>query len=228
MTTAPPRPGQIPNWQGPQRRVGLTGGIATGKSSVGLYLTKQHALSVLDADVYAREALAPESAVTMTVLKRYGSAVTQIGQSNPASLDRLALGQIVFNNARERRWLENLVHPIVRGRIETELATLQNEPVVVVMIPLLFEAQFESVCDEIWVVHCSAAQQLERLMHRDQLSKQEAQARLAAQWPIESKTALADTVINNTGAVESWGEQVSNQIERLLIDVADVHSNEQF
>lgn len=223
MTTEPPSPVALPRWQGPQRRIGLTGGIASGKSSVGHYLAEQHALPVLDADAYAREALAPGTAATKAVLERYGSAVGEAGQRSPASLDRSALGRIVFSDSRERRWLEQLVHPIVAKRFDVALEDLSAEPVVVLMVPLLFEAELESLCNEIWVVHCSTSQQLQRLMHRDQLSKPVAEARLAAQWPLETKTPLADTVIDNSGAAEKWVDQVSHQIERLLIDARRFH-----
>lgn len=218
MTTEPASPVQLSPWPTAQRRIGLTGGIASGKSSVSHYLAEKYGLPVLDADAYAREALAPGSAATKAVLDRYGSAVTEASPHTPASIDRSTLGRIVFSDALERRWLESLVHPIVRQRFETELVNLQNKAVVVMVIPLLFEAELESLCNEIWVVHCSASQQLQRLMHRDQLSKPAAEARLAAQWPLETKTALADTVIDNTGAAEKWVDQVSHQIERLLID----------
>ena len=111
--------------QGPQRRIGLTGGIASGKSSVARLLAERHQLPVLDADVYAREALAPGTAAARAALTHFGAEILIKGTDpNAAALDRLALGRIVFAHAGERRWLEQLVHPLVRARFEGELARL--------------------------------------------------------------------------------------------------------
>jgi len=231
-----------PRWQGRQRRIGLTGGIASGKSSVGRLLAER-GLPLLDADVFAREALAPGSPGASAVLERYGervrlqdgaaptSAETAQGSAHvratgspsaadsemlapaarpvpsPAAgepaedgaiaIDRAAVGRIVFADERERRWLEQLVHPLVRQRFEAELAALEEAPAVVLVIPLLFEAGLEGLCSEIWLVDCEAEQQLQRLMGRDGLSEADAGARLAAQWPLTRKRPLADRLIDN-------------------------------
>jgi len=190
-----------PRWSGPQRRLGLTGGIASGKSTVARWL-EQQGLPVLDADVYAREALAPGSAGAAAVLERYGEAVQARGSDPGAGvLDRGGLGQIVFREPQERQWLEQLVHPLVRQRFEAELARLESTPAVVLVIPLLFEAGLEGLCSEIWLVDCEPEQQLERLMQRDGLSQEGAQARINAQWPLERKRGLADRVIDNRQGV---------------------------
>ena len=190
--------GQGPRWQGQQRRIGLTGGIATGKSTVGRWL-EQLGLPVLDADVYAREALSPDSEATHAVLKRYGSRVKAAGSPEQGEvIDRTALGGIVFHDPSERAWLEALIHPLVRKRFEGELSALRAEPAVVLMIPLLFEAGLEELCSEIWLVDCTEHQQLERLMGRDRLSKSEALARINAQWPMHLKRNQADQILQNT------------------------------
>ncbi|WP_063404579.1 dephospho-CoA kinase [Prochlorococcus marinus] len=209
MTTEPSSRVPLPRWHGPQRRIGLTGGIATGKSSVGHYLAEQHALPVLDADVYAREALAPGSAATIAVLARYGSAVGEAGQRSRASLDRSALGRIVFSDTSERRWLEQLVHPIVAKRFDVALGDLSAEPVVVLMVPLLFEAKLTDLCSEVWLVDCSPAQQYQRLMARDEITLKEAEQRIATQWPLDRKRPLADVVIDNRGTLQQLAEQLS-------------------
>ena len=176
-----------------QRRIGLTGGIATGKSSAACLLEQRHGLPVLDADLYARQALEPGEPGTQAVLQRYGAQVA----SSVGVIDRRALGAIVFNTANERRWLEQLVHPLVRRRFDQELTRLQAEPTVVLMIPLLFESGLEALCSETWLVDCDESQQLQRLMVRDQLSQPEAQARMDAQWPLARKRLLADVLISN-------------------------------
>ena len=197
-------------WHGPQRRIGVTGGIASGKSSVGLYLSEQYALPVLDADIYARDALVPGSAATMAVLQRYGNAVAEAGQRNPVSIDRIALASIIFSDIEERRWLEQLIHPIVEKRFDVALGDLSAEPVVVLMIPLLFEAKLTGLCSEVWLVDCNQAQQCQRLIARDGLTLQEAEQRIATQWPLEQKRPLADLVIDNSGAPGVWRDQISS------------------
>jgi len=186
-----------------QRRIGLTGGIASGKSSVGRWLAQQ-GLPVLDADQFAREALAPGRPATNTVLQRYGSIVQSEGG---AAIDRAALGRIVFQDPAERQWLEQLIHPIVRERFDQALSLHADTPAVVVMIPLLFEAGLESLCSEIWLVDCDESQQLGRLITRDGLSPEAAKARIAAQWPLNRKRDLVDHVICNRGQPGAWKAQ---------------------
>jgi dephospho-CoA kinase len=171
----------------PQRRIGLTGGIASGKSSAGKLLQEKHGLAVLDADRYARQALAPGTTAHNTVLTRYSLK----------ELDRKALGEIIFNNPIERLWLEQLVHPIVQQMMDQEVIRLAEAKAIVLMIPLLFEAGLESLCTEIWLVDCDEKQQLERLIARDNCTNQQALARINAQWPLARKRLLADRVINN-------------------------------
>ena len=186
-----------------QRRIGLTGGIASGKSSVGHWLAQQ-GLPVLDADQFAREALAPGRQATHTVLQRYGSTVQAEGG---AAVDRAALGRIVFQDPAERQWLEQLIHPLVRERFDQALSLYAEAPAVVLMIPLLFEAGLESLCSEIWLVDCDESQQLERLITRDGLSAEAAQARIDAQWPLSRKRGLADHLIANQDQPGAWRAQ---------------------
>ena len=190
-----------PRWRGQQRRIGLTGGIASGKSSVGQWLASQ-GLPLLDADVVAREALAAGSDAAQAVLDHFGERVRAAG-SDPgaAALDRGALGRIVFGDVGERRWLEQLVHPLVRQRFDAELQRLAAEPVVVLIIPLLFETGLEELCSEVWLVDCTEVQQLQRLMARDGLSEADGRARMAAQWPMEQKRSRADVVLDNSATL---------------------------
>jgi len=169
---------------------------------VAALLQERFGLPVLDADRYAREALAPGSPGAAAVLARYGDRVRHEGSPTHGEpgpeLNRAALGRIVFTDAAERAWLEGLVHPLVRQRFDDELDALGAAPVVVLMIPLLFEAGLEGLCSEVWLVDCSAAEQLRRLQGRNGLTETEARARIAAQWPMARKRALADVVIDNS------------------------------
>ena len=159
---------------------------------------------MFDADQYAREALTPGRQAMKTVLQRYGSSVQAEGA---AAIDRAALGRIVFQDSAERQWLEQLIHPIVRERFDQALSLHAKSPAVVLMIPLLFEAGLESLCSEIWLVDCDESQQLERLIARDGLSPDAAQARIAAQWPLSRKRGLADHVLANRGQPGDWKTQ---------------------
>ena len=183
-----------PGEKTPQRRIGLTGGIASGKSSVGRWL-EQQAILVLDADVYSHQALAAGTEASRTVLTRYGA---RVASSTTDGIDRAALGRIVFNDRSERQWLEELVHPLVHQAFGSDLSDHSEEPVVVLMIPLLFETGLEHLCSETWVVSCSPKQQLARLIHRDGLSELEAQSRIFSQIPLEQKEQMADHIIDNS------------------------------
>jgi len=188
----------------PQRRIGLTGGIASGKSSVAALL-KKRGCPVLDADLYAREALTPGTSASNAVVSRYGNRVIKDGTSE---IDRAGLASIVFNDPNERSWLEQLVHPIVQRRFDDALRALPDAPIVILMIPLLFEAGLEAWCSEIWVVRCTALQQKERLMARNNYTDTEATQRIAAQWPIDIKAQRADSVINNIGLIDDLNDQL--------------------
>ena len=197
-----------------QRRIGLTGGIASGKSSVGRWLSNR-GLPVLDADRYARDALAPGSAACQAVLERYGPAVAaHPAQTDRVELNRQALADIVFTDAVERQWLEQLVHPVVRQAFDTALHGLEQTPMVVLMIPLLYESGLEGLCSEVWVVHCRRDQQQQRLIQRNGLSPQQADQRIEAQWPLARKCQLADQVIDNSGKQDAWTTTVASLLEQ--------------
>ena len=197
----------------PQRRIGLTGGIASGKSSAGKLLQEKHRLAVLDADRYAREALAPGTTASQAVLNRYGKRVF-CGDH----LDRKALGEIVFNNPNERLWLEQLVHPVVNQMMDQEIIRLADAKAIVLMIPLLFETGLDSLCTEIWLVDCDEKQQIERLITRDNCTNQQALARINAQWPLARKRLLADRVINNRNGSDELEIEVAVALNQLALE----------
>ncbi|KKZ13137.1 MAG: dephospho-CoA kinase, partial [Candidatus Synechococcus spongiarum 142] len=188
-----------------KRRIGLTGGIATGKSTVAAILSDKYGLPVLDADVYARQLLAPSTAASQAVLDRYGQQV----QTPSGALDRRALGRMIFDQPTERRWLEALTHPLVNAAFARDLARHDQAPTVVLVAPLLFEAGMETLCSEVWLVDLDEARQLERLLARDQLSPHEARQRIRAQWPLEHKRGLADVILKNHGDQAQLSHQVA-------------------
>ncbi len=195
-------------WKVSQRRIGLTGGIASGKSSVAYFLEERVGLTILDADFFSRKALGPGTPLTKRVVARYGKDVLDPTKSNSLTLDRFALAQIIFSDTEERLWLEGLVHPFVRNCFDSELSKVDNHKVVVLMVPLLFEVDFVDLCSEVWLVTCNIDQQVKRLSKRDGISLEQAQTRIKTQWPMERKEKLADFVIDNHGPPKSWVPEV--------------------
>jgi dephospho-CoA kinase len=188
------------------RVIGLTGGVGMGKTTISDYLKNRYHLPILDADDYARLAVAPESPVLNQIVSRYGNNILL----PTGALDRRRLGDIVFNNASERQWLEQQIHPDVRARMEAELRTLaaQKCQTVVLVIPLLFEARMTDLVTEIWVVYSANHQQVERLHQRDQLNLDQVRARIASQMPIAKKMAQADVLLDNSSSPEALFQQV--------------------
>ena len=190
-----------------KRIIGLTGGIATGKTTVANYLASAYNLPILDADVYAREAVSVGSTIISAIAQRYGEQIL-LADGN---LNRQLLGETIFNHPEERNWVEQLIHPDVRDRFLKEIAAL-SAPTLVLVIPLLFEAGMTDLVTEIWVVRCSEAQQLQRLIQRNHLSREQAQARIDSQLPIEEKAARADIVLVNTSTLE----ELLNQVDAVI------------
>lgn len=186
-----------------KRLIGLTGGIATGKSTVAKYLAETYKLPILDADIYARDAVAVGSPILNAIAQRYGDDILL---SN-GELNRQKLGEIVFKNQNERLWIESLIHPYVRERFNQEIANTPAETLILV-IPLLFEAGITDVVTEIWVVSCSESQQLERLMQRNNLNLEQAQARINSQMPLAEKITRANVVLDNSQTLEKLLAQI--------------------
>ncbi|WP_242051979.1 dephospho-CoA kinase [Phormidium sp. FACHB-1136] len=193
-----------------QRIIGLTGGIATGKSTVSRYLQEAHQIPVLDADVYARQAVEVGSPVLGAIVARYGAAMLE----TDGSLNRGRLGEVVFNDAQEKAWLEQQIHPVVRQCFQSAMADLADAPIVAQAIPLLFEAGLTDQVTEIWVVACIHDQQRQRLMERNGLTVAQAESRIASQMPLAEKIALADRVLDNSGDLETLFRQVDQALEQ--------------
>ena len=195
-------------------RDGLRGGIATGKSYC---LARFAALgaAVVDADRLARDAVAPGSRALEAVTLRFGRAILL----PDGSLDRAALGRIVFSDRAARADLEAIVHPeVYRGIGEWFASRLPATRLAVADIPLLFETGHSHDFDRVIVAACDPHQQLTRLMARDRLSETEARARLNAQWPIEEKVARADHVIRTGGTLADTDAQVRTVYELLMAE----------
>lgn len=187
-----------------QRIIGLTGGIGMGKSTVSSYLEKGYDLPVFDADIVARDAVQVGSPILQAIEDRYGKSILL----TDGQLNRAKLGEIIFGLASERLWLDQQIHPYVRDRFEDTLAqpTHQACPIIVLVVPLLFEARMTDLVTEIWVVHCSREQQVKRLMERSlhsnssasPLTKEQVEARINAQLSIQRKIDQADVILDNS------------------------------
>lgn len=178
--------------------IGLTGGIASGKSTVANYL-KENGFAVIDADIAARQAVEKGTEGLRKVAQTFPGVLNEDG-----TLNRKALGTIIFNDKAQRDSLNEIVHPIVRRLMDEEKATALSEGKVVVMdIPLLYENELEHTVDEVWVVYVSYDIQKMRLMKRNELSESEADARINSQMSMDEKRDKADIVIDNCHDLDS-------------------------
>lgn len=186
--------------------VGLTGGIATGKSTV-TDMFRSLGAYVVDADVWARRVVEPGQPALEEIAAAFGDGVLNAD----GSLNRKALGAIVFSDASARQRLNQFTHPRVRQGMKDETETYRlthpDDPVIW-DVPLLFEGETRQLVDKTIVVYVDEPTQLRRLQGRDQLSESDARARIAAQMPIEVKRSMADYVIDNTRSLGATREQV--------------------
>ncbi|HCT9090966.1 TPA: dephospho-CoA kinase [Staphylococcus aureus] len=188
--------------------IGLTGGIASGKSTVSELLSV-FGFKVVDADKAAREAVKKGSKGLAQVREVFGDeAIDENGEMN-----RLYMGDLVFNHPEKRLELNAIIHPIVRDIMEEEKQEYLKQGYNVIMdIPLLFENELENTVDEVWVVYTSESIQMDRLMQRNNLSLEDAKARVYSQISIDKKSRMADHVIDNLGDKL----ELKQNLERLL------------
>lgn len=190
-----------------QRIIGLTGGIATGKTTVTNYLQTKYNLPIIDADLLAREAVKKNSPILEQIFNRYGEKI----QLPNGELSRGVLGEIIFNSPTEKNWLESKIHPYVREKIVTIINQVQ-EPIIILDIPLLFEAKMTDLVTEIWVVSCEEYQQKERLMKRNNLTLEEAETRIKNQLSLEFKLKNSNIVLDNSGIINNLYKQIDKAI----------------
>ena len=191
--------------------VGLTGGISSGKSTVSSYF-KQLEIPVIDADEVARKVVEPNSQGAIEIKKAFGSDVFE----EDGSLNRQKLGALIFSNAENRQKLDDLLQPLIKIMIldEIEEYRQKGETMIVLDLPLLFEKQYEELCEEIIVVYIPRELQLERLMRRNQYTKQEALSRIDSQLSIEEKRKRATVLLDNQGTIQ----QLYQQVEQWLVE----------
>lgn len=193
---------------------GLTGGIASGKSTVAAFLAEAGAI-IIDADQIAREVVAPGLPAWKEICDHFGQGILDAQNQ----IDRERLGRIVFDNADARHTLERIVHPKVGHQIDTRLEQIARtapDSVVIMDIPLLFETGRTEGLSEIIVVHIPENLQKQRLMKRNGLNAQEAQARMASQMPLSEKAKKATIVIDNSGSIEQTRQQTLDVYRQLV------------
>lgn len=190
------------------RIIGLTGGIATGKSAVAGFFEERGA-AVIDADMLAREVVLPGSKTLQKIVAFFGDDMLQ----PDGSLDRKRLGGLIFADSDKRRQLEGIIHPEIKRLSEERIARLaaQGHRVIFYMAPLLIESGAVSRVDEIWVVTVRPDVQRERLMQRDGIGPEDAERIIASQMPLHEKAQLGRVVIDNSGTWE--------QTRQLLTDI---------
>lgn len=190
--------------------LGLTGGIATGKSTVS-NMIKEIGIPVIDADLAARAVVDVGEEAYQNIVNHFGKEIL----TEDGTINRERLGSIVFHDEKQREVLNSIVHPAVRKRMLRERDELVEEGhrAIVMDIPLLFESDLAHMVDKVIVVFTDEDIQLQRLMERNRLSEKEAKARISSQIPITEKISLADAVINNNGSINETKRQLMHILE---------------
>ena len=197
--------------------IGITGGIASGKSTVTNFL-RQKGFEVVDADALVHQLQKPGGRLYQILVEHFGEKVLL----EDGELNRPLLASLIFSNSEEREWSKETQGKIIReelGSLRDKLA--QTDDVFFMDIPLLFEQDYASWFDETWLVYVSRDTQLDRLMNRDQLSKESAETRLASQWPLEEKKKFATYILDNNGSREKLLSQVVT-----LLEGGDAHARD--
>jgi dephospho-CoA kinase len=192
--------------------VGLTGGIASGKSTVA-NLIKDLGITVIDADIEARLAVEPGEKAYQQIVEHFGGEILL----EDGSINRPKLGDIIFNHQEERMVLNGIVHPAVRERMNEKkvAAKERGENMVVMDIPLLFESKLTDLVEKIILVYVDEDVQLERLMKRNHYTEAEAMARIGSQMPLIEKKKRSDFIIDNNGSLEQTQKQLNAILNRL-------------
>ena len=193
--------------------IGLTGGIASGKSSVSKILSDLGA-AIIDADAIARTIVEPGKPALRQIIQHFGEAIIQAD----GSLNRRKLGDIVFADSVQREKLENITHPAIWQEVNRQVTAAQamGSKVAVLDVPLLFETGWDKKVDSVWVVYVQRQTQIERLMKRDNLTQSKAEQRIDSQLSLEIKIQRADVIIDNSGTPDETRYQVAAAWHELM------------
>lgn len=193
-------------------RIGLTGGVGSGKSTVSSYM-HELGIPVIDGDKLAREAVIPGSRAMYQMREAFGPGVFL----PDGSLDRLKMGEIVFNDEKKRQKLNSIIHPFIWYRTREELIRAQNEghPVVVLDMPLLLEISWQLRVEEVWIVEVPLEVQIARVISRDGFTRAQVLERIGKQMPTMNKMNYADVIIDNSRSVEDTKRQVRDALKHV-------------
>ena len=195
-----------------QRRIGLTGGIASGKSTITNYIRKNKNIPIIDADNFSKELIKPNTYGHKKILEYFGNQIIDNKNNSEKVINRTLLRKIIFNNSKSKAWIEQLLHPLIKERMIEECSRYENNQTILLVIPLLFEANFEDICTEIWLVKCPSKIQRKRLITRDKISEKEAYKIINYQLSFEEKRKLSDIILDNSDDQNKW----INTIKELL------------
>ena len=194
-----------------QRRIGLTGGIATGKTTIANYIKKYSEIPILDADHFSRELIQPSNKGYNAVLDYFGHQIID-DNSSEKEINRELLKKIIFDNSKHREFIQNLLHPLIKEKMIEKCNQLEKNKILLLVVPLLFEAKFTDLCTEIWLVKCPKAIQKQRLMKRNMISDNEAEKIINIQQSFEEKSKFSDVILDNSKDQKLW----INTIEKLI------------
>ena len=187
-----------------QRRIGLTGGIASGKSTITNYIRKHKNIPILDADNLSRELIKPNTYGYKKILDYFGNQIIDNRNNTEQEINRKLLRKIIFKHSESKKWIEKLLHPLIKEKMIEECSHYNNNQTIVMVIPLLFEANFEDICTEIWLVKCPSELQKKRLVTRDKISEKEAYEIINFQLSFEEKRKLSDVILDNSDDQNKW------------------------
>ena len=194
-----------------QRRIGLTGGIASGKSTIANYIKRYRDIPILDADQYSKELIKPKSKAYIEILAYFGPQIVD-DYSPKNEINRKLLRNIIFDNSTHRTWIQNLLHPLIKEKMIKKCNQFEKNKILLLVVPLLFEAKFTDLCTEIWLVKCPREIQKKRLMSRNKISDNEAEKIINLQLNFEDKSKFSDVILDNSDNQKLW----INKIQELV------------
>ena len=200
-----------PKLKNKQRRIGLTGGIASGKSTIANYIKKHKDIPILDADQYSKELIKPKSNSYKKVLAYFGPQIVD-EYSSENEINVALLKKVIFENSIHRTWIQNLLHPLIKEKMIEECNQFEKNKILLLVVPLLFEAKFTDLCTEIWLVKCPEEIQKKRLMKRNKISNNDAEKIINLQLNFEDKSKFSDIILDNSDDQKLW----INTIQKLL------------
>jgi len=191
-----------------QRRIGLTGGIASGKTTITNYIRKHKNIPILDADNLSRELIKPNTYGYKKILDYFGNKIIDNKNNSEKAINRKLLRKIIFKHSESKEWIEKLLHPLIKEKMIEVCSQYKNNQTIVLVIPLLFEAKFEDICTEIWLVKCPKEIQKKRLITRDKISEKEAYNSINLQLSFEEKRKFSDIILDNSDDQNKWMDTI--------------------